>query len=120
MAGSSAHVANPSSDDRPADRNVMPARPHRRTPTWRRRARELALVVPALTAFVLLRWADLVSDTPVWIYAVALFGTYLLSNAASAIWPDDAPQPRLWLRTGVVVLAATVPMYLTGWGPMLV
>jgi signal transduction histidine kinase len=94
----------------------MPTRSPRR---WNDRARELLQIGPVILAFALLRWADLVSNTPVWVFALGVLATYALSTLVGRVIPDDAPQPKLWIRTGVVVLASTVPMYLTGWGPML-
>src|SRR4051794_23866142 len=87
---------------------------------WRDRARELAFVAPAVAAFALLRWADLVADTPVWVFLVAMVAAYAGAHVVGDLIADDAPQGRLWVRSGVIVLLSTVPMYLTGWGPMLV
>jgi diguanylate cyclase (GGDEF)-like protein/PAS domain S-box-containing protein len=72
-----------------------------------------------LAAFLLLLHFGLVSDEPVWIYLVVLWGGATASTATE-VWFRRRPSTRsLHARIFMQAACATAALYVTGWGPVM-
>ncbi len=73
----------------------------------------------ALGVLVAFNHFGLVAREPIWAYVVAIGGFALLSLLVEP-WHSAPPgSPRRHARTAIHVLAVTVVIYMTGWGPAL-
>src|ERR1700755_1877097 len=71
----------------------------------------------ALVLLLVFRHEGLVAKAPVWAYICALVGSGLTSRMVER-WRDSRPgSVRLHARVVVHVLAVTVVIYMSGWGP---
>jgi diguanylate cyclase (GGDEF)-like protein len=73
----------------------------------------------ALVVLLGFRRFGLVAQAPMWLYAVTLIGSGVISRIAEK-WRDSRPgSVRLHVRVVVHVVAVTSVIYLSGWGPAL-
>lgn len=86
---------------------------------WRERWRIFHVVVPGGVAYTVLRALDLVAETPLWAYVVALLGAHFVSQIAAVLFPPQADSRSAWARTFLCVASSTIPIYMTGLGAML-
>jgi K+-sensing histidine kinase KdpD len=86
---------------------------------WRDRWLGLVMIVSATAAIAVLRSLDLIADTPMWAYVLALVFAQAAAIASAAVFPPGGDARSVWLRTFVHVAAASVPIYMTGLGPIL-
>jgi K+-sensing histidine kinase KdpD len=77
------------------------------------------MIVSATAAVAVLRSLDLIADRPIWAYVLALVFAQAAAIASAAVFPPGGDTRSLWLRTLVHVAAASVPIYMTGLGPIL-
>src|SRR4051794_36940071 len=71
----------------------------------------------ALALLLVFRHEGLVAKAPVWAYICALVGSGVTSRLVER-WRDSRPgSVRLHARVLVHVLAVTVVIYMSGWGP---
>jgi K+-sensing histidine kinase KdpD len=86
---------------------------------WRDRWIGVVMIVSATAAVAVLRSLDLIADTPIWAYVLALVFAQAAAIASAAVFPPGGDTRSVWLRTLVHVAAASVPIYMTGLGPIL-
>src|SRR5689334_11201204 len=71
----------------------------------------------ALALLLVFRHEGVVAKAPIWAYITALVGSGVSSRLVER-WRDSQPgSARLHARVIVHVLAVTVVIYMTGWGP---
>ena len=70
-------------------------------------------------AFIALRSAGALAQTPVGVYLLLLLGAGGLSAYAARKWQPGCSDRELYVRTAVQVAATTAVIYSTGWGPTL-
>jgi K+-sensing histidine kinase KdpD len=86
---------------------------------WRDRWIGIVMIVSLTVAVAVLRTLDLIADTPVWAYVLALVFAQAVAVASAVVFPPGGDTRSVWLRTLVHVAAASVPIYMTGLGPIL-
>jgi diguanylate cyclase (GGDEF)-like protein len=81
----------------------------------------LAYVVGPLALVVLLvfRHFGLIARLPIWAYVAAILGAGLLSVLVEPWHSAPAGSFRLHVRLGIHILAVTMVIYMSGWGPAL-
>jgi len=79
------------------------------------------LAVPGVVViFSLFRSRHLIADIPLWVIAILVAGSYVLTLLQASLWPELVVTGwRLYFRVGTLLGAITIVIYSVGWGPTL-
>lgn len=102
-----------------APTHVTEARGYDWSVIWRDRWLGLVMIGSASAAVAILRDLDVIADSPVWWYVVALVGAQIVTVLAAAVFPPGGDPRSVWARTLFHVAGASIPIYMTGLGPIL-